>query len=87
LVVRLTSSGELDTSAGSGGRLPFRIAGADCPLGLASEPGRIAAVGFAHYTNVTSLQNIFTKRFAVAVYNDPAAAPSSHRVYLPYVQR
>jgi uncharacterized delta-60 repeat protein len=86
VVVRLTPDGKLDTSVGDRGRLPFRFAGADCPLGLAREPGRIAAVGYAHYTNTTSLQNIFTKEFAVAVYQDPAAAPSSHQLYLPDIQ-
>jgi hypothetical protein len=86
LVLRLTPDGKLDKTANGDGRLPCHFATINCPLGLASEPGRIAAVGYAQSMAPAGTTNSPTADFAVAVYQDPAAAPSSHRVYLPYVQ-
>ncbi len=86
LVVRLTPGGKLDTSVHGNGRLPFSFAGSDCPFGLASRPGRIAAVGHTRGD------------FAVAMYDNSAAptpsptpsaspSPGEEQVYLPLVRR
>jgi hypothetical protein len=46
-VVRLRPDGKPDSSINGNGRLRFRFGGKDCPFGLASREGRIAAMGFA----------------------------------------
>ena len=91
----LTPGGKLDTSVHGNGRLPFSFAGANCPFGLASRPGRIAVVGRARNTPPAApLYDDLSDDFAVGVYESVAAptpsptpSPGDQRVYLPLVRR
>lgn len=100
LVVRLTPDGKPDSSINGNGRMPFRFGGTDCPYGLASTEGRMAAVGYGRKTPPTGSYDDLTEDFAVAVYEHVAApmptptptptptpAPSERKTYLPVVQR
>jgi uncharacterized delta-60 repeat protein len=75
LVVRLTGSGNLDTSFNGSGHAPFAFTGDDCVGSLALAPGRIAATGTATGTG-------YTDDFAVAMYQSPFFP-----LFLPLVRR
>ncbi|MFN8597909.1 MAG: hypothetical protein U0559_17215 [Anaerolineae bacterium] len=77
LVVRLTSTGALDSSFNGNGRAPFEFTGADCPQSIAVSKGRIAAAGYAAFSHDQ-------QDFAVALYQR-GAVPAN--LYLPLVSR
>jgi uncharacterized delta-60 repeat protein len=88
VVVRLTLDGKLDPSFNGNGQRAFRFAGADCPLGLASAPGRIAAVGFArHFTHLFDNVDDLSEDFAVMMFAQPTGEmPGGQYRYLPLAQ-
>ena len=79
LVVRLISTGALDTSFNGNGRAPFEFTGADCPMAVAVSGGRIAAAGSTSFSRDR-------QDFAVAMYQR-GVVPADLRLYLPLVLR
>jgi uncharacterized delta-60 repeat protein len=83
LVVRLTPDGKPDASINGNGRLPFRFGGTDCPFGLASTEGRIAAVGYGRKTPPAGSYDDLTEDFAVAMYAVGVAGPTPTPMPMP----
>jgi uncharacterized delta-60 repeat protein len=81
MVVRLTSTGALDTSFNSTGRMPFNLAVAACPFAIAAGSGRLAAVGF--------VRGFALSDFAAMVFERGAVEPpiGAWSIYLPLVTR